>query len=1196
MRKALGVFTGGLLFLLVALCWEYILNDSRETEWIRRFEQRLHEQEAEADKILENLRDSVGDACCGWEKDVIFAGFRKGKIFFWTDESIGMTGLYDRLKTGDKFIKINNAYYEIRKKEKRGEEYFALLHIKDSYPYYNNYVKNKFGAFLKIEAENADHISVSPFADGQEWEIRNREGEKLFYLQRSENFKDRSVNYMIICFYLFFFISLFYVYSLLLVSAVSFRRQLLYMLFFVVFLLILRYTMLLLHFPASLYRLTLFDETIIHGRTVNSVGDLMLSAFSIVQVLYISLTHLRVNYTSPRVRRCRYAIMFGLVTLAVVYIVFLNYTIGSLIEDTEVHLNIARVIHIGLPSMVAFVALIMGGLGLIIIIDGTIRIFRGLFSLKTALLGVTILIGPLIVAAALADLQITCWGWLFVWEEFLLFAVNRYIIKRDIQRTLHMLTIGLLAFYIVLISQKYEQYRELTQRAAYATELIEERDYNFEKKLSEINTQINDSEVIADLVANYNEEFLKLCLTDDLLDLNGYNYVSEITLCYKTDSMWVENMAKVYGCREYFGELIAAHCKPIEGTNFYAVNEFDGFVSYIGCFEFGDVVLYLRFDSVQDSEGSGYPQILSRKSEGGSHIIYPYSYAKYRNGQLVYSSGDFNYYRTFAAFREYNGNMSIVEKDNYSHLIIPVDEGGILVMSLHDNFFSLYYVNILYAFFVCILLSSYTLFFGKSQKINFRKGTLKTRIKNSIISLIAVLFIILTTLSIYLNTKSFENRHRTKATELMKYINKELEELHCVEYAECQGILEILRGMSEILKIDINIYSPSGMLVATSRPEIFSAGFAGYLIDPEALEHIVREGSMSFVKEKHIGQLDYMSVYMPLVLENGKSYVINVPYFTQNDELNLDIVIMVIIAVNIAIVVMVLAFVLSGIVAERVTKPLQMVNDKLKRMRIGGKNEKIAYARQDEIGSLVKEYNNMVEKLEESVNQLAKSERESAWREMARQIAHEIKNPLTPMKLNIQFMQRSLQIEDPEDFKKRFKDIAGVLIEQIDNMASIASAFSDFAKIPVSQKEVFDISEMVRNCVTLFEKNVDTLHCEIVQGLNVCADKEQIHRVIVNVLKNAVQSIPDDRKSEIAVRVNKAGQNVMIRIRDNGEGIPPEIQNRIFEPNFTTKTSGMGLGLAISRQIIESMGGIIDFRSLENGTEFFIQLEYKEIK
>lgn len=1196
MKRAFFVFLAGITVLLGTLCWEYILGSGAGDKWARRFEERLHQKEEEADRILEGFRDSADMARIQQDDDLIFVGFKNKKIFFWTNEIVGMDGLYDRLNTRENFIKINNAFYEVRKKVFQEREYFALLHIKDSYPYHNKYVRNRFGKFLGVETENADNITVSRFAAGEELEIKNKEGKVLFYIQHDEHYKDRSVNYLMIVFYLLFFVCLFYVYNLLLASASSFRWQLLYIGGFILFLLLLRYVMIVYRFPASLYRLFLFDGTSGNGELVTSVGDLVLSVFSIVQVLYISFANLKIDYKSQRVVRFRYLILGGAVVTTFLYILFLNYGISSLIENMDVHLNIARIVNIGFPSMVAFVAIIMGGLGLIIIIDGTISILKNLVPLKFVIVAVVAGMTFFALLCALLDREINFWGCWFVMVIFILDALNRYTISRDVQRSIFMLTMALLSVYMVLVAKKYEQYRELTQRVAYATELIEERDYNFEKKLVEISMQINDSEVIADLVANYNEEFLKLCLTNDLLDLNGYNYVSDITLCHPLDSLLIEQDNLLYHCNEYFYGLIREKGEKIRNSNFYILNDFDGFVSYIGCFEFGDVILYLRFDSTKDSEGSGYPQILSRKSIEGEHIVYPYSYAKYRNGRLIFSSGEFNYYRSLASFGEYKGNISVVEKDHYSHMLIPVNREGVLVMSMHDSVFSLYYVNILYAFFVCILLSSYGLFFSKNHNINFRKGTLKARIKNSIISLISVLFFILTALSIYLNTKSFEDRHQAKATELLKYINKELESLDCVEYAECHDIMDVLAEMSEILKIDINIYSPRGMLVSTSRPEIFSAGFTGYLIDADARAHVIREGAMSFVKKKHIGELDYMSVYMPLVLENGKSYVINVPYFTQNDELNLDIVIMVIIAVNIAIVVMVLAFILSGVVAERVTKPLQMVNDKLKQMRIGGKNEKIDYQRRDEVGGLVKEYNNMVEKLEESVSQLARSERESAWREMARQIAHEIKNPLTPMKLNIQFMQRSLQIEDPREFKERFKDISGILIEQIDNMASIASAFSDFAKISVSRKEVFDISEMVRNCVTLFEKNVDRLECDIVPEIRVVADKEQMHRVIVNVLKNAIQSIPEERPGEVTVRVNKVGKNVVIRIRDNGSGIPADIRDKIFEPNFTTKTSGMGLGLAISRRIMESMGGIIDFMSLKVGTEFFIVLEYTDAR
>lgn len=1189
MRKAWIVFILGLLVLSGAILWEYVLDRQNQEDWVGRFEKRLHDKEREADEMLACFTDSVAMGSYDWEEDVVFVGFRSGKVFFWTNEIVGMDGLYERLNLHENFVKINNAFYEVRKAIYKDIEYYALLHIKDSYPYSNKYIKNRFGKFLDIGIENADNIYVSRFmVEGGET-VRDKDGHFLCYIGYNENYKDHSVNYFLLLCYLFVFCSFFYVFNRILERAGALRKQLFFIFCFVLFLIGLRYLMLRYQVPASLYRLSVFDNNFSPNGLVISIGDLLLGAFSITQVLYISFANIRINYQSFRVRRMRYLIAVFLLALACCYVFFLNYAIRSLINNTGIYLNMAQVVDIDIASVIAFVSIIMGGMGLIIIIDGSVMIFKNLFPLPATLLLETVIIAFFIAVMFVAHEYINMWGGIFVLGVFILSALNRYAVKKDVQRSVYMLIILCLSVYIVLVCKKYEQYRELTQRLGYSTELIEERDYNFEKKLQEISGQINDSEVIADLVANYNEEFLKMCLTNDLLDLNGYNYVSGITLCREGDSLLLDE-EKMYGCQAYFDDLLRDYGVKIEGSEFYTINDFDGFISYIGIFQFGDVTLYLRFDSTPDSEGSGYPQILSRKSIEGENIVYPYSFAKYKNGQLIYSSGKFSYYKSLVRFGGGHKTIKVVEQDNYSHMLIPVEEDGVLVMSLHDSIFSFYYLNVLYAFFVCMLLSSYGVFFSLNNNVNFRRGTLKARIKNSILFLIFFLFVLLTALSIYFNMKSFENRHEAKATEFLKYVNKELERMECVEYQKCPAIMETLAGMSEALQIDINIYSSQGMLVATSRPEIFHTGFDGYLVNAMALEQIIHNGSMGYVGKGHIGELEYISAYMPLVLENGEVYILNVPYFAQNDELNIDIVIMVIISINIAIMVMVLAFILSGIIAEQVTKPLQLVNNKLKATRVGGKNEKIDYHRKDEIGSLVKEYNGMVEKLEKSINQLAKSERESAWREMARQIAHEVKNPLTPMKLNIQFMLRSLQIEDPAEFKKRFKDISGVLIEQIDNMASIASAFSDFSRISEARNEVFDISEMVGNCVKLFENNVAQWECDIESGIRVFADKEQIHRVLVNILKNAEQSIPEESEGKINVTVVRRGGKVEIRILDNGTGIPEEIRDKVFEPNFTTKSSGMGLGLAISRRIVESMGGEIGFTTSGAGTEFYVIL------
>ena len=556
------------------------------------------------------------------------------------------------------------------------------------------------------------------------------------------------------------------------------------------------------------------------------------------------------------------------------------------------------------------------------------------------------------------------------------------------------------------------------------------------------------------------------------------------------------------------------------------------------------------------------------------------------------SKGDFSYPRSLERFGKIE-HARIMNMDGFSHMVIPVENDGVCIVSLGDDVFALYYLNLLYAIFVSGILTSYGMFFRFDGGWgSFRQTSLTLRIKKNIITLIGALFLIMTIMSIIVNAESFERRHSSKVIELSRYITDELEHNDCVDAAKCPQILKKLKDMSEVLWVDINIYNWDGVLVATSRPVIFEKGFDGTLLNPKAFEQIVKRGQINFVQDEQIVELAYMAVYMPLVLESGERYVLSIPYFTRGEELNKDILLIVIIAVNIAMIVMVLAFILSSIVAERITKPLQVVNEKLRQMRVGGKNEKIVYHERDEIGMLVKEYNEMVDKLEANVKKLAKSERESAWREMARQIAHEIKNPLTPMKLNLQFMQRTLQKGDMEEVRQRFKDISAVLIEQIDHMASIASAFSDFAKLQEANNEWFDLSELVNGCAKLFHENVDAMECDIEPNVSVYGDRDQVNRVIVNLLKNAEQSIPEGREGHVLVRLKTVLGKIILLVKDNGCGIPESIRDRISEPNFTTKSGGTGLGLAMSYKIIEAMGGSITFESVENeGTTFYVVLK-----
>jgi nitrogen fixation/metabolism regulation signal transduction histidine kinase len=296
--------------------------------------------------------------------------------------------------------------------------------------------------------------------------------------------------------------------------------------------------------------------------------------------------------------------------------------------------------------------------------------------------------------------------------------------------------------------------------------------------------------------------------------------------------------------------------------------------------------------------------------------------------------------------------------------------------------------------------------------------------------------------------------------------------------------------------------------------------------------------------------------------------------------------------VNVYVLLILLTIAMAAIISDQITRPLRIIQQMFSQIKIGRKSEEIVYKGHDEIAGLVDEYNRMVKELVKSVDMLARSERESAWREMAKQVAHEIKNPLTPMKLSVQHLQRTWN-DNKENFAEYLERVTKTLIEQIDNLSFIASEFSNFAKMPKAINNEINIVEKIRSTITLFAntENVDFIFEHESEYIPVYADKEQLSRVFINLIKNAIQSIPDDRNGKIGIALIQSRNTVRISITDNGKGIPEDIENKLFTPSFTTKTSGMGLGLSIVKNIIESFDGNITFKTKVNhGTTFIIEL------
>ncbi|WP_460574812.1 sensor histidine kinase [Flavobacterium koreense] len=400
-----------------------------------------------------------------------------------------------------------------------------------------------------------------------------------------------------------------------------------------------------------------------------------------------------------------------------------------------------------------------------------------------------------------------------------------------------------------------------------------------------------------------------------------------------------------------------------------------------------------------------------------------------------------------------------------------------------------------------------------------------------------------------------------------------------------------IHELSDIHNVEINIYSLNGNLLKSSK-----ASFSVDSISPPIPKYIIKLVQSSIEKRyvdiKSVDGIKNRSSYTQIKDDKFKPLgILNLPYVDDDSFYENEIQEFLIRLSQVYFFMLIIAFALAYFLASYITQSLKTISDKINETSLNQKNEKIVIeANSREINSLIKAYNAMVDKLEESATMLAQSEREQAWREMAKQVAHEIKNPLTPMRLTVQSFERKFNPEDP-DLKQKLNDYTKTLIQQIDTMTSVASAFSNFASMPAQQNETLNVVEVVEFSLDIFNEEYITFESEEEEIITIM-DRTQLIRIITNLVKNAIQAIPEEQtEKSILVAVKREENNVNITVKDNGIGIELEYIEHIFEPKFTTKTSGMGLGLGIIKNIIENYKGTITFETeFGKGTTFKVSL------
>jgi nitrogen fixation/metabolism regulation signal transduction histidine kinase len=400
-----------------------------------------------------------------------------------------------------------------------------------------------------------------------------------------------------------------------------------------------------------------------------------------------------------------------------------------------------------------------------------------------------------------------------------------------------------------------------------------------------------------------------------------------------------------------------------------------------------------------------------------------------------------------------------------------------------------------------------------------------------------------------------------------------------------------INELAQIHNLEINIYGLDGKLLKSSK-----AAFSIDPVSPPIPKYILKLVQSSIEKRyvdiKNIDGKKNRSSYSLIKDEKFKPLgILNLPYVEDDGFYEKELKNFLLKLGQVYAFMLLIAFGLAYFLSTFITKSLKTISDKLRETSLTQKNEKIVLeANSKEINLLIRAYNGMVDELEKSAVKLAQSEREEAWREMAKQVAHEIKNPLTPMRLTVQSFQRKFDANDPE-LKQKLSDYSKTLIQQIDTMSSVASAFSNFASMPAQQNETLNVVSVVEMALDIFNEECILFESdgkEIISKM----DRTQLIRIITNLVKNAIQSFPENQSDKlIVVSVKKEADWVQIMVKDNGAGIEAQNISRIFEPKFTTKNSGMGLGLGIIKNIIENYKGTITFESeFGKGTIFMVSL------
>lgn len=1181
-----------ILFFGVGFIFQELYNKSPENALdMEQFQETFTLKTDDADKKMDEI---VGMLSRGNIDSVVWVSFEKlpaiylvyenDALIFWSSNQTEPEHIHSEAWS---YRKLSNVHAAVKSRKVDVFEVVSYVPIKYNFPYENVELQNVFTKGFKLDKR----IELAFNLPADKNAVFNKSGAYLFTLQLPEHkIYNERLSIVAMLFLLAGFLLLFYFYARF--PALLGKTHISYRDFFIIgsSMALLVFVLMMFDIPNTFFQNKTFTPFQYASNTILTT----LTHLSFLTVYLFATILLFCYYVKNDIdKEEKYLVKkYFILTVDAIYFFLIFIFLKGVVFNSVTELNMLKLNVITFPTIWNHILFLIWGISFMLLHLKTHNMLIRIEGVKGVLIG-DIIVGVL--SSIFVFFYVNKYSFIAIISYFVLYAIL-YLphFFPVLKRTQWYLAIWLFPFSIFVTwssiymnkEKRFEKYKIIAENH-FLNENTEEGRIA-ESLIYELNNRIGHDQYIKEMVRY--PDSLKL----------ANEYINEIYL----RGFWNKYEVRLFASKTNaqldldYKNAILIWGNRIINTNFYSITNPNSEMKFLGKFTSTkngepNVNYYLEFYSKNNYKSFSYPNLLMENPPSIQTQL-ALSSARYQSRKLIYSSGEYKYLPK-ADWIERNSLDYFTQKENgYIHYIYVPNVYNYYVLSeqYYDGFFT-YLLYLLYTFTIYLCLVFFAIWLTKiitkKNKSNFTSKFMYSFTILLLASLIAIFY-----LSINYIENSYEKQQQKTLVQTKNYIQSALQDkYYWSEYLTpdmSEYITFDLQDLSYTYQTDIHVYDNNGKLIGTSQPSLFLRGISSTQISP--IPFFSHNENMN--KYEKIGKLEFLTAYTDFY--NGDFLQIGyiaIPQYLSSNKLQQDLQNFLVVIVHIYLLIIFTFVVLSLIISNQLTAPLKMLGEKLIQIRLGKENRKIKYSQKDEIGLLVEQYNNMVDKLKRSADLLAESERESAWKIMARQVAHEIKNPLTPMKLTIQQIQRRKKMND-SGFDEYFDSASETLIEQIENLSRIANAFSSVAKLPDIELTRIDVAKKILSVIKLFENNTKNVTIEY-SGAETeyftFADREKIIQVFNNLIKNAIQAIPSNREGLIEINIETADNKIFITVKDNGRGMTSEVKEKLFMPNFTTKSTGMGLGLYISKNVVEAFGGKITFTSEQNiGTEFIVEL------